>query len=146
MKDVRLPQQLQRAMAAEAEAAREARAKVGDGADPAGRYGCQGRPELRTVKCWGWPNRWPWLPREARAKVVAVSWHTPFKGQLTNEINKLLKHSHCIPGDSCRGRTESIQSIERGLRHYQRVASRPSAQVYTRTYSRGTSVAEPPLF
>ena len=28
-KDVRLPQQLQRAMAAEAEAAREARAKVG---------------------------------------------------------------------------------------------------------------------
>ena len=51
MKDVRLPQQLQRALAAEAEAAREARAKVGDEADPAGGYGCQGRPELRTVKC-----------------------------------------------------------------------------------------------
>ena len=30
MKDVRLPQQLQRSMAAEAEASREARAKVGN--------------------------------------------------------------------------------------------------------------------
>jgi hypothetical protein len=57
-KDVRLPVQLQRAMAAEAEAAREARAKVR----------LPGRPEQRYKSCQGGQSQGK-AAREARAKV-----------------------------------------------------------------------------
>ncbi|KAK1786395.1 hypothetical protein P4O66_018094, partial [Electrophorus voltai] len=56
IKDVKLPQQLQRAMAAEAEAAREARAKVGQSGSEWVRLGLRGSEWVRVVAAEGEMN------------------------------------------------------------------------------------------